>query len=763
MAYRRCKRDRQSRLPSHRCGRISAQLPTESAKGAGNADCLPIAVVASRRDCLRRGRWAIYLRATSGGGLLDMNGSQDILRPIRRALQGAIGSIVHVQHLKDIAGFCAYLAVFYVGYRYGMSFSQAAASPFWFPDAVLLCALLVSPPRRWWIFVLAALPIRVFSEVAAGIPLWFLLTTFAIDSAKGVVTALALRWAIDDPLRLKTVREFVLFFLFAVLLVPALGSFGGAAARLAFGNDYWLSWRQWFMGDALAQLIVTTAILYWVIGAPWTLRPRRLERFLEGGLVALGLIVTGYLAFHAGTPSTDLAASQFYAPIPFLFWAAFRFGMFGASGAVTLLAIFVIEAALEGRGPFAGRSPGDTAFALQNFLLLRAIPLYLVAALTEQRWGVERRLRESEDRFRSMANTAPVLLWMSDQHKKSEFFNEGWLEFTGRTLEQEMQAGWLENIHPDDAKHCADAYQAAFDARKTFEIEYRLRQHDRSYRWILQRAVPRHAPNGDFVGYIGCAIDITDRKHFEESNRQLAHAQRLVVLGQLSATIAHEVRQPLAAILSNAGAARMLLNSPRPPLNELREIIGDIRKDNLRADEVIGRIRGFLRGRHAAMQPVDLNTAVLDVLGLVAGGARRRQGQIRTDLAPAVPMVFGDRIQLQQVLLNLIVNAMDAMRDMPPPSRYLTVRTRSNDQGHIEVSVEDNGSGIAPDDLRRLFEPFFTTGIEGMGLGLSIAQSIVAAHHGRLWAENNPDGGATFHFTVPIAQGRVGLRSAAAG
>ncbi len=692
-----------------------------------------------------------------------MNGSREIIRDGRRVLQRGVESIVQRRSVRDAAGFSGFVVAYYFAYRYGMSFSQAAASPFWFPDSVLLCALLMSPPRRWWILILATLPIRLFSEVAAGIPAWFLLATFAIDSAKGIVTALALRWFIDNPIRLRTVREFGLFFLFAVLLVPAAGALAGAAVRTILDHDFWLSWQQWFLGDVLAQLIITPAILYWVFGAPGNLRAHNSRRYVEGGLLAAGLIVTGYLATNSEISSIDFTESRFYAPVPFLFWAAIRFGMMGASGAVTVIAFFAVEAALMGRGPFSGRSPGDTALALQHFLLWRSAPLYLVAALTEQRWGVERRLRESEDRFRSMANTAPVLLWVADHNKHCEFFNQGWLEFTGRSLEQEMESGWLENVHLEDAKHCRETYQAAFDARERFEIEYRLRRHDGNYHWILQKGVPRHAPNGDFIGYIGSAIDITDRKQVEESNRRLAHAQRLVVMGQLSAAIAHEVRQPLAAILSNADAARMMLNSPRPPLGEIRDIIADIRKDDLRADEVIGRIRDFLRKRNPQMQPLDLNVAVSDVFRFVAADARKRHVQIRTDLAPALPLVFGDRTQLQQVLLNLMVNAMDAMQSTPEASRYLSVRTQSNGKDGIDVAVEDCGNGIPPGDLPRLFEPFFTTGIEGMGLGLTIAQSIIAAHHGRIWAENNPAGGATFHFSIPAALSRTARRSANVG
>jgi len=672
----------------------------------------------------------------------------------QRAILRGGTALLSRQQLKEIVGFCAFAVAFYLAYRYGMSFSQVAASPFWFPDSILLCALLASRPRRWWIFVLAPLPIRLFSDVADGVPLWFLLATFALDSTKGILAALALRRFVGNPIRFETVREVALFFLFAVLLVPAASAFGGAALRGALGHDYWLAWEQWFLGDALTQLVVTPAILYWLLGgAWWTAWRPSVKRCIEGGVLAAGLIATGYLAATTPADAANFAEARFYAPVPLLFWAAVRFGMFGASGAVTVIAFFAIDAALQGHRPFAGDSPAETALALQGFLFLRSAPLYLVAALTEQRWGVERRLRESEDRFRSMANSAPMLLWTANSGRLCDFFNQVWLDFTGRSADQEAGAGWLEGVHPDDRAHYLEAYQAAFDARQHFEIEYRLRRHDGSYRWILQKAVPRYAANGDFVGYIGSATDITERKQVEESSRSLTHAQRLVVMGELSAAIAHEVKQPLTAILSNANAARLLLNSPHPPLDQIREIVADIRKDDLIADEVINRVRDFLRKREPMMQPLDLNAAVADVLRLVAVDARKRHVQIRSELAEGLPRVFGDRTQLQQVLLNLIVNGMDAMEGNPDAARQLSVCTEANRDGGIHVAVQDRGCGILPNNSDSLFNPFFSTKKEGMGLGLSIAQSIISAHHGRIWAENNANGaGATFHFSLPAAE-----------
>ena len=384
--------------------------------------------------------------------------------------------------------------------------------------------------------------------------------------------------------------------------------------------------------------------------------------------------------------------------------------------------------------------------------MLRAAPLYLVAILIEQKKGIESSLRESEARFRHMADTAPVMIWMSGPDKLCDYFNQRWLDFTGRPHEAEVGDGWITNVHPEDVGPSVAGYREAFDSREPFTVEYRLRRRDGQYRWILAHAVPRLTAGGEFPGYIGSCIDITDRRRVEEANRNLAHVQRLAVMGELTAMIAHEVNQPLGAILSNADAAELLLESSKPPLDEIRKILADIRKNDLRADESIRRIRALLRKREMQMEPLDLNETVSDALRLMAGDALRRRVQIGREFAPGLPLVFGDRACLQQVLLNLIFNGMDAMNETPEPARRLMVRTRAREDGDVEVAVADCGRGIVPERIPRLFDSFFTTKKEGMGLGLSIARSIMEVHQGRIWAENNAGEGATFHFTVRTAE-----------
>lgn len=226
-------------------------------------------------------------------------------------------------------------------------------------------------------------------------------------------------------------------------------------------------------------------------------------------------------------------------------------------------------------------------------------------------------------------------------------------------------------------------------------------------------------------------------------------------LEELSAAVAHELKQPMAAIMSNAEAALVLLERGQTPSDEIREIVTDIYHANLRADAVLNHIRGFLRKRETEKQPLDLNAVVSDVLLLVTGDSHRRRVKIRTELAEGLAVVMGNRMHIEQVLLNLVVNAMDSMANTHPEKRNLTIRTsKPNGDARVEVAVVDAGSGIASANLPRLFESFFTTRENGMGLGLSIARAIIQSHGGRIWAENNPGGGATFRFTLGTATGQ---------
>lgn len=663
--------------------------------------------------------------------------------------------------LRAILGFCLFVTAFYLAYRYGMSFSQICAAPFWFPDSVLLCALLLSRPGRWWIVILASLPIRLFVAVPSDVPLWFLLAAFAIDSAKGLATAVALRRFMKDPIRFETVRDFAVFCSFAVLLIPAASAFGGATLRQLLGYAYWPAWEQWFMGDALAQLIVTPAIFYLVLDFPWNAPLPSAKRLIEGGLLTAGLILAGWIAFSAGFGGVGITEPRFYAPVPFLFWAAIRFGMFGASGAIMIISFLSVAAALHGRGPFSGQSPTDTALALQQFLLLRAAPLYLVAILIEQKKGDERSLRESEALNRGIIDSLTSLVVILDRSGRIIAANEAWRKsyLLGGIPAQGIDVGenYLEVCRAaaragDVSAEMLAGIEDVLSGKETeFQSEY-PRVTPGGALWFDILVVPLRSEAG---GVVVKLRNITDRKQAEaetqELHHELAHAGRVTMLGQLSSSLAHELNQPLGAILRNAEAAEIFLQSDRPDLDELRAIITDIRKDDQRAGAVIDRLRDLLKRRQLDLCPVSLSSLVDEVVLLTRTDSETRRVVVDVDVPNELPLVHGDRIHLQQVLLNLIINGMDALADITDGSGMLTVCARRDGDDFVEVAVIDNGHGVPAARLGRLFEPFFTMKPHGMGLGLSISKTVIIAHGGRLWAENNPGGGATFRFTLPVA------------
>jgi C4-dicarboxylate-specific signal transduction histidine kinase len=283
-------------------------------------------------------------------------------------------------------------------------------------------------------------------------------------------------------------------------------------------------------------------------------------------------------------------------------------------------------------------------------------------------------------------------------------------------------------------------------------IEYRVVRPDGEVRWI---AVRGRAERGGGQRLLGVALDVTKRKaaevQAERDRTALRHMTRVSALGQLSASIAHELNQPLAAILNNAEAARKMLAREQVDLAELREICDDIVTEDHRAADVIRRLRALFQRGELPLQPLDVNELIRDTLELLHTDLLVRHVTAVTDLATSLPVVEGGRVQLQQVLLNLIVNAADAMEKNADEEREFVIRTDAMGTD-VRICVADHGPGIAAADLKNIFEPFWSSKSGGMGMGLAICQSIVAAHRGTLTAANNHDRGATFCVTLPARQ-----------
>ena len=367
----------------------------------------------------------------------------------------------------------------------------------------------------------------------------------------------------------------------------------------------------------------------------------------------------------------------------------------------------------------------------------------------------EEALRESEARFRTVADVAPVMIWMSGPDKLCNFFNKGWLEFTGRTAAQEFGNGWVEGVHPEDLAPCLEVYGTAFDARKPFRMEYRLRRKDGEYRWVLDSGTPRFDATGEFVGYIGSCLDIGEQKQAELDHQlqslELARVGRLAVMGELAASLAHEVNNPLGAMVTNASAGQRLLSHGQLQTDELRELLADIVADGQRAGEVIQGIRNMVRKSEASHALVDMKDLIRDLLRIVRADAIARKVSLVAEVDANAGVVMADRVHLLQVLLNLTMNAFEALTVVRADARLVVIRADRAKDGKICMSVRDAGPGF-PDRLAdQLFEPFFSTKTEGTGMGLAIARSIVEAHGGTLAAENCAEGGALFTICLPEA------------
>jgi PAS domain S-box-containing protein len=633
--------------------------------------------------------------------------------------------------------------------------------------------------------------------------------------------------------------------------------------------------------------------------------------------------------------------------------------------------------------------------------------LIRAAQLSRQLQATEAGLRESEQRFRLVANSAPVMIWMSGADKLCTFFNNPWLEFTGRTIEQELGNGWVERVHPDDLQRCLKTYGEAFDAREPFVMQYRLRRYDGEHRWISDNGVPRYDASKNFAGYIGSCMDVTEvmkkeqalreseermslaaeaanlavwewdlstdhvwttaknhalpespvsekrtlesfisRLHIDDRDRvrqalkgaitsgkdfacefrfmlsdgrvrwatargrciktpdgknmrfrgvsmdvtaqkdvddlfrlatesslsgvvlvnkqgeiillnsqveklfgylreeligkpveilaperfasqhpahranflaipttramgagrelfarrkdgsefpveiglnpietpdgvvvlttivdisarlaaeeetrrsreQVELLSRVSLLGEMTASLAHELNQPLAAIVNNATAAMQYLEQGRLDPKQLQEILTDVVGDGHRAYDIMRNVRGAIKKGSAIRAPINLNEAVNAVSLMVQPDAAAQSCKMETSLAQDLPAIEGDPTQIQQALINLVHNALDAMRDTPPGRRIVEISTNRNGDRTISVVVRDNGSGISEATRERLFEQFFTTKEEGLGMGLAIVRSIIEAHGGSITAENADGGGARFHFRLPIKEGLV--------
>ena len=335
-------------------------------------------------------------------------------------------------------------------------------------------------------------------------------------------------------------------------------------------------------------------------------------------------------------------------------------------------------------------------------LLAATVLVLMWAAYQLRMWQVQRESR----RLRDVIETIPAYVWSALPDGFVDFINRRWLEFSGFSLDQSLGWGWADAVHPEDRARLIEAWRAAIASGEPMEAEARMRSADGQYRWLLFRSVPQRDQSGKIVKWYGKSMDIEDRKRAEQERERLrqleadlAHINRVSMMGELAASVAHEVNQPLTGIVSNGSACLRFLAGDTPDLEEAREAVRDIVRDGKRAGEVIARIRALTKRTALPREKLDLNETIREVLAIVGDEAKKRSVVIRTQFADDLSPVFGDRVQLQQVLLNLVMNAMEAMSSVDERARELVITTRNIDQDQVQVTVEDSGTGLDPNTM----------------------------------------------------------------
>jgi len=667
-------------------------------------------------------------------------------------------------------------AAYFVAAELGLALveTHGNVSPVWPPTGIAIAGLLILGARAWPAVAAGAFLANLWTGVPVGVALGI-----GAGNTLEALTACFLLQRVGFRNALERVHDVGALVLLAVFLSPMVSATIGVASLYLGGALQGAEWSHlwfvWWAGDAGGALLVTPTLLTWHEawrrGANW----RRLRQALPAATALLAVCV---LVFRLELSPAVRSYPLEYAVLPVLFWIALRFGQVGSATALLTVAVSAIWGTLKGVGPFTPVSWEESVWMQQGFLGVVGITVMVVTAVIGERRSAENEIRASEERFRTIFENAPVMIDSFDEAGNCLLWNR----------ECETRLGWsreeiaaspdpLSLVYSDRALR--DVVLAHINRADGSFREYPVLAKDGSTR--VQQWANFRLPQGTLISL---GYDVTERvraeaeiralnEHLEKRVRErtalleaaierrelaeeqarrhqadLAHVLRVQTMGEMAAGLAHEINQPLGAIANYAQGCRRRIASGSLTEAELMEMLNSIAAEALRAGQTIRHLRSLVRKQESQREATDVNRIVHDALELTEPDTRASGVTVRIALADDLPPVLVDRVQIEQVVLNLLRNAVEAMHDCRGDA-LLIVETRTDGAGSVEVAVRDTGVGLPADGGALLFEPFITDKATGLGMGLAISRSIVELHGGRIWAEPNGARGTAFRFTLP--------------
>ena len=696
-------------------------------------------------------------------------------------------------------------AGYYVGAQIGLAltFHPATTSVLWPPNAILTAALLLVPPRAWWVCLAAALPVHILLELNAGFSTQLVALLFVTNCSEALLAAIAVRALSDAPARFDSFRRVAAFIGGAGLFAPIVSSFGDAAVvDVLRGEAYWDVWRVRVFSNVLTELSVAPAIILgWHAARSLAARRPRWRDAMEPLAFVVVLLGVAVLVFGRpgvrdaipGTPPTPIVLL-----LPVFGWGAMRFGVGGVSAALLGAAFVASYETASGMRPFSTLAPGDSLMAVQMILAVVAMPMMCLAGLLGDRRQaavhLAARLRFEE----LLSSIAGSFLRVADGTmalrtsltRVSEFYAADYvalLQFEGAgapEAENEWRGPGVVTLNAETAaRRFPWAIQRVQNGERVLwmgadDIPAEAVQDSMSFdefgfrfmvilplitgqvvRGALQIATTgnRRLSLSD-LAQLRLIADVIATAHArlraeldaQRSRQEVAQMGRRSSMGELASALAHQLNQPLAGIMANAQAAQRLLDSSGPDAADVRAGLDDIVDDCRRASDVVQRVRDMVAPSRVQRAPLDLADVVRDVAMLVASDALIRRVKLSLEFGGDATPITGDRVLLQQAVLNVIVNAIDAAAEQRAGDRVVTVWIESS-SGRARIRVRDHGAGLSPGSESQVFEPFFSTKTTGLGMGLAIARSIVESHGGTIQLDGDRTG-VMATISLPVAE-----------